>query len=81
MTTTAEPHTVEKAFRVYLGHTVTCADCRGGVSCETRRGLHRAWRGLCRRWASCGTTSLPAPSAQGAKIPLCDNCKPSRLGR
>lgn len=81
MTTAAEPGTAEKAFRAYLGHTVICADCRGGVSCEPRRRLHRAWRGLCRRCAVCGTTSVPGRSAAGATIPLCDGCKPSRQGR
>lgn len=77
MVTTAEPRAAETAYRAYVGHTVTCDICRGGMSCEQMRRLRREWLSLCRRCAVCGTASLPDLGVQGAKVPLCDNCKPS----
>ncbi|MFD4949721.1 hypothetical protein ACFVYE_35100 [Streptomyces sp. NPDC058239] len=41
--------TADAAYRTWLGHTVTCATCRAGVSCLTSVRLGRAWRQEARR--------------------------------
>ncbi|GAA3479587.1 hypothetical protein [Streptomyces yanii] len=69
----------ETAYRAYVGHTITHADCGADGPCEKRRRLKDAWQSLCRRCAGCGTTSLPSLSVVGATIPLCDDCKPRQV--
>lgn len=34
----------DTAYRVWLGHTRTCAGCRAGKACATASKLGRLWR-------------------------------------
>ena len=35
---------VQATYRAFIGHTVDCAECRGGMDCATAADLRRKYR-------------------------------------